>query len=121
MERRIANGPQSSLAASFLSAVILGITVAPAVAQQSADSRVDDSYSPQIDVRGSGVLAQSYAYHRQPSATARITPKNGWHHYGFPVSSYRWGWFGAERYYPFVYGHRGYNGDYTRVGYRNGY
>ena len=83
------------------------------------------TYPPPLDIRNGGALAESYSYHRQvvPAASPwpRITPQNGWYHYGFPVSSYRWGWFGAERYYPLNFSHRGYNGDYCRVGYRYGF
>ena len=55
------------------------------------------------------------------SGPARIRRKGGWYGYGFPVSTYRWGWFGAERYYPRVGWHSDYNGDCVRFAYRYGY
>ena len=64
------------------------------------------------------MLFRSFFGGRQPTT---IAPPDGWYRYGFPVSTYRWGWFGAERYYPRVFGHRGYNGDYVQIGYRYGY
>jgi hypothetical protein len=73
-----------------------------------------------------GVLAKSFDFHRQgyggiqaPHHT--ITPPGGWYGYGFPVQTYRWGWFGAGRYYPHVVWHRGYYGDCCRWAYRHGY
>lgn len=83
-------------------------------------------YEPQVDVRNGGVLDDSYSYHRQAQAmqSARpgpYPPKEGWYGYGFPVTTYRWGWFGAERYYPRVGCHSGYNGDRMRWAYRYGY
>jgi hypothetical protein len=69
--------------------------------------------SSQPDVRSGGVLEESYNYHR-PQAS-------GWYGYGFPVSTFRWGWFGAEHYYPRVFWHEGYYGDCCRYSYRHGY
>jgi hypothetical protein len=78
-----------------------------------------------LDIRDGGVLAESHSSHHQvapaPGPWPRVTPQNGWYHYGFPVSSTRWGWFGAERYYPLNFSHQGYNGDYSRIGYRYGF
>ena len=37
------------------------------------------------------------------------------------MSTYRWGWFGAERYYPRVGWRSDYNGDCVRFAYRYGY
>ena len=45
----------------------------------------------------------------------------GWYGYGFPVETYRWGWFGVEHYYPTVLWHKGYNGDTVRWAYRQGF
>jgi hypothetical protein len=78
------------------------------------------------EIRRGGVLEESYNYHRHGAeggvaARPTITPSGGWYGYGFPVSSHRWGWFGAERYYPRVLWHRGYNGDHSRWSYRRGY
>jgi hypothetical protein len=83
-------------------------------------------YDPQVDVRNGGVLDASYGYHRQAQSGQSVRPgpyppKGGWYGYGFPVSTYRWGWFGAERYYPRVGWRSDYNGDCVRFGYRYGY
>lgn len=70
-----------------------------------------------------GVLAESYRYHRGyqhgPSATSPPPPAR--YVYGFPVKTYRWGWFGATQYYPRSFSHRGYNGDHWHWAYRQGY
>jgi hypothetical protein len=76
---------------------------------------------PLVDVRSGGVLAESYDYQRGGQAPGLISPATGWYHYGFPVSTYRWGWFGAEHYYPTVFWHHGYYDDCCRFGYRCGY
>lgn len=73
------------------------------------------------DVRYGGVLAESYAYHQQMGQPKSIAPPGGAYQYGFPVQTYRWGWFGAQHYYPYVVWHRGYNGDCVRWAYRRGY
>jgi hypothetical protein len=83
-------------------------------------------YEPQVDIRNGGVLDASYGYHRQAQAyqSARpgpYPPKEGWYGYGFPVTTYRWGWFGAEHYYPRVGCRSDYNGDRLRWAYRYGY
>jgi hypothetical protein len=72
------------------------------------------------------VLEESYVYHRQQpaqtaSAARSVEPAGGWYGYGFPVSTFRWGWFGAAHYYPTVFWHEGYYGDCCRYGYRRGY
>ena len=78
-------------------------------------------------MRSGGVLEESYNYHRmQPmyamAAGCRAAePARGWYGYGFPVQTFRWGWFGAEHYYPFVWWHDGYYGDCCRYAYRRGY
>ena len=51
------------------------------------------------EIRSGGVLAESYVYHRQSpgqmTCVARsVEPAGGWYGYGFPVSTFRWGWFG---------------------------
>lgn len=73
---------------------------------------------PQPEMRSGGVLDTSFVYHRQAPAAA---PHGNWYGYGFPVQTYRWGWFGAAHYYPTVIWHRGYNGDQCRWAYRRGY
>jgi hypothetical protein len=73
-------------------------------------------------VRSGGVLDKSFAYHRQSNAAPQAAaPAAGPYGYGFPVQTYRWGWFGASRYYPTVLWHRTYNGDECRWAYRCGY
>jgi hypothetical protein len=78
------------------------------------------------EVRSGGVLEESFVYHRQhPNQSAAVAqsvePAGGWYGYGFPVSTFRWGWFGAAHYYPTVFWHDGYYGDCCRYGYRRGY
>jgi hypothetical protein len=84
------------------------------------------------DVRSGGKVEESYKYHLQKagvplqpmrSAIERggIPQANGWYNYGFPMHSYRYGWFGAERQPPRVMWHQGYYGDKTRAAYRNYY
>lgn len=78
------------------------------------------------EIRSGGVIGESYVYHRQQPArmtgTARsVEPAGGWYGYGFPVSTFRWGWFGATHYYPTHFWHDGYYGDCCRYGYRRGY
>jgi hypothetical protein len=78
------------------------------------------------EIRSGGVIEESYNYHRQQPAHATvgarsIEPAGGWYGYGFPVSTCRWGWFGAAHYYPFVWWHDGYYGDCCRYAYRRGY
>lgn len=83
--------------------------------------------SPQ-SVRSGGKLEQSYNYHRQPAAqpvsaaaNAESARSGGWYHYGFPVESYRWGYFGAERNYPRVMWHTGWYGDRVKTEIWHGY
>jgi hypothetical protein len=76
---------------------------------------------PLVDTRSGGALQESYDYQRGGQQSGLISPATGWYHYGFPVSTYRWGWFGAERYYPTVLWHHGYYDDCCRWGYRCGY
>jgi hypothetical protein len=73
--------------------------------------------------RSGGALEYSYDYHHlQPMRSqiemGAIPQANGWYEYGFPMQSYRWGWFGAERHYPRVIWHDGYYGDCVRTAYR---
>jgi hypothetical protein len=100
-----------------------------------ADEQIDDpppTFPMQAEVRSGGVLEESYHYHREAAMQAEINAPSpqpspigrgsrGWYGYGFPVSTYRWGWFGAEHYYPFVWWHEGYYGDCCRYAYRCGY
>ena len=107
-------------------------------------SRADDAaldpppaFQPQEEVRAGGMLDESFIYHRnsmmsaankvpspQPSPAGRWgvgEPAGGWYGYGFPVKTFRWGWFGARHYYPTVWWHDGYYGDCCRHAYRRGY
>ncbi len=79
-------------------------------------------------VRSGGKLEQSYNYHRQSATqptpvTAAVgsARSGGWYHYGFPVESYRWGYFGAERNYPRVMWHTGWYGDHVKTETWHGY
>jgi hypothetical protein len=81
---------------------------------------------PRPDIRSGGVIEESYVYHRQrpanmAGAVRSVEPAGGWYGYGFPVSTFRWGWFGSAHYYPTVFWHDGYYGDCCRYGYRRGY
>jgi hypothetical protein len=72
------------------------------------------------------LLDDSYAYHRfgdMPEEAPHPTAARagGWYRYGFPAQRHRWGWFGAEHYYPRVLWHRGYYGDRCRWSYRRRY
>ena len=89
---------------------------------QSPDGNPFRSDSPLTDERCGGVLAETHAYNREGGPQpGLISPAQGWYHYGFPVSTYRWGWFGAEHYYPTVWCHTGYYRDCYRIAYRCGY
>jgi hypothetical protein len=72
------------------------------------------------------VLDDSFRYHRfgglsEKAPHPTIAPTGGWYGYGFPAQTHRWGWFGAQHYYPRVIWHRGYYGDRSRWSYRRGY
>ena len=67
-------------------------------------SRAADSVDapPQLplrqEIRSGGVIEESYVYHRQQpvhtaGAVRSVEPAGGWYGYGFPVSTFRWGWF----------------------------
>ena len=77
-------------------------------------------------IRSGGILNESFNYHHpQPMRSAIemgcIPQATGWYNYGFPMQSYRWGYFGAERHYPRVMWHQGYYGDKIRTAYRYAY
>ncbi len=76
--------------------------------------------APEPDYRAGGVMDVSYNYHAQ-GPNAGVRPASPWYGWGFPVQTYRWGWFGASRYYPWTYWHEGYYGDCCRYAYRCGY
>jgi hypothetical protein len=97
-----------------------------AIAGSACVARGDGPIPPissQPDIRSGGVLEESYHYHRQQPArpASSVEPAGGWYGYGFPVSTFRWGWFGAAHYYPTVFWHEGYYGDCCRYSYRRGY
>jgi hypothetical protein len=109
------------------SLAVFGMLSMAASTSRAADSVVAPPQLPlQQEIRSGGVIEESYLYHRQPATriagTARsVEPAGGWYGYGFPVSTFRWGWFGAAHYYPTVFWHNGYYGDCCRYGYRRGY
>lgn len=113
---------RSGIAGSFFVLIALTVLVNRASAQPGGPPAVEQGGNgPQTDMRWGGALEQSYQYHRQGPNGNLISPATGWHHYGFPVPSYRWGWFGAARYYPRTLWHEGFYGDKCRWAYRSGY
>jgi hypothetical protein len=114
-------------------AVILFLLLATALASQTACGKELPDTEVAIETADpeplpSSVLEDSYGYHRLGTLTGN-TPRpvtsparvGGWYRYGFGVQAHRWGWFGAEHYYPRVLWHRGYYGDRCRWCYRRGY
>src|SRR6185295_17989792 len=107
--------------------VVFGtLSIAASIARASDSCDVPSPLQPRAVIRSGGVLEESYAYHRQPpmrmaGAARSVEPACGWYGYGFPVSTFRWGWFGAAHYYPTVFWHDGYYGECCRYGYRRGY
>ena len=103
------------LLAVFVVAILLSTLSTPAWASHPHHGR----HAP--------VLAQSYQYHRAshgpPLARRPVVAQHGPPRYtwGFPTTTFRWGWFGASRYYPRSASHRGYNGDHWDWAYRRGY
>jgi hypothetical protein len=102
--------------------LLLGACLAysPAIAQQ-AIRHVATTGATQPDIRFGGALDTSFQYHRQRATVAPGEQSGERYRYGFPVETYRWGWFGASRYYPTVVCHRGHSGDQCRWAYRYGY
>lgn len=122
MDRRQRYGCGALFGCGLLSAIFL--MTASIAAAQDANHIISPPTDSRLDVRDGGVLAYGFAYHRQgmpPAAQPTIAPRQGWYGYGFPVKTYRWGWFGAARYYPTVFWHRDYQGDTVRWAYRRGY
>jgi hypothetical protein len=106
--------------------VVFGTLSIVAGVSRAADSDALPPVQPRQEIRSGGVLEESYVYHRQQpmrmaGAARSVEPASGWYGYGFPVSTFRWGWFGAAHYYPTVFWHDGYYGDCCRYGYRRGY
>jgi hypothetical protein len=115
---------RATLAVGTLVAIGM-LFVAAGVCRAANDGGAPQS-QPRPEFRSGGVLEESYVYHRQPparmaGAARSAEPAGGWYGYGFPVSTFRWGWFGAAHYYPTVFWHHGYYGDCCRYGYRRGY
>jgi hypothetical protein len=106
---------------STLALLAAAALTAPIAAAQGPSYAAPAPYGPLVDTRSGGVLQESYDYQRGGQAPGLISPATGWYHYGFPVSTYRWGWFGAEHYYPTVWWGHGYYGECCRYGYRCGY
>jgi hypothetical protein len=116
--------PESRHAIRFRQSLAVAFLLGTFAGSALADVRLNAGptpVAPLVDTRSGGVLAESYDYQRGGPSTGLISPASGWYHYGFPVSTYRWGWFGAEHYYPTVLWHQGYYGDCCRWGYRFGY
>ena len=114
-------------AALLCTLVVTGMLFTADVTSRAADSAdPPQRTSLQKDIRSGGVIEEPYAYHRQQPArlagsAKSVEPAGGWYGYGFPASTFRWGWFGAAHYYPTVFWHEGYYGDCCRYGYRRGY
>jgi hypothetical protein len=73
--------------------------------------------------QSNGVFDESYFRQLQrPMESSillgRMPQANGWYSRGFPMHSYRWGYFGAERRYPRAIWRQGYYGDKIRAIYR---
>ncbi len=70
--------------------------------------------APATELRSGGILEESYAYHRQRPATygavGPVAPAGNAYRYGFPVETFRYGWFGAGRNYPYTVSGRTYYG-----------
>jgi hypothetical protein len=115
-----------SLVADCVLATLVAVVISAVALAQSPVATEPTLYDPQVDVRNGGVIEESFSYHqlghaRNSTRPGPYPPPGGWYGYGFPVTTYRWGWFGAERYYPRVTWHKGTNGDCMRWAYRYGY
>jgi hypothetical protein len=111
---------------SFRFATCILYSCATFLSAHSIVGRIARAESVAGDIRWGGVLDESHQYHRQAALLGTadphcVAPSTGWYGYGFPVRSFRWGWFGADRYYPRVVWHKGYYGDGRRWAYRCGY
>jgi hypothetical protein len=113
-------------------AIILCVVLATALASQTACGK--ELPEPEVAIEAANpepprsVLEDSYSYHRlgtlpgnAPHPATSPARVGGWYRYGFAQKSHRWGWFGAEHYYPRVLWHCGYYGDHCRWCYRRGY
>lgn len=95
------------------------------IAASLSSQAVPAPQNAQSVARSGGLVQHSFDYHRGMAApTVSREPslrqtgaQSGWYHYGFPIQSYRWGYFGAERHYPRVIWHTTWYGDCTRTAY----
>ena len=67
-----------------------------------------------------GSPTQVFGPRPSPHVYPEYNVSSPWYGYGFGVPAYNWGYFGA-RYRPAVTCHKGYYGDFTQWGYRQGY
>jgi hypothetical protein len=127
MCRRISQRVVHRATSALGALVVFGMLSINGRACRAADGGEASTQMPlRPEIRSGGVIEESYAYHRQQpmrmaGAARSVEPAGGWYGYGFPVSTFRWGWFGAAHYYPTVFWHDGYYGDCCRYGYRRGY
>jgi hypothetical protein len=127
MRRQISQRAAQRVTSALGALAVIGtLSIAASVSRAEVNGDAPPPLPRGQEVRSGGVLEESYVYHRQPpmqmaSAPRSVEPAGGWYGYGFPVSTFRWGWFGAAHYYPTVFWHDGYYGDCCRYGYRRGY
>jgi hypothetical protein len=124
MRRHILNRDGERTTSLISAVVVLGLLAISGVCRAADGYGEAVPPTPRATIRSGGVLEESYTYHRQPQSYAQartVEPAGGWYGYGFPVRTVRWGWFGAEHYYPTVWWHEGYYGDCCRYAYRCGY
>lgn len=110
---------------------------------QSPRQEVSQQTPPSQGAAPGSTTQHSYEYYRQQLAQSQLQPMRsqielqpmrsqieqgcipqatGWHSYGFPMRTFRYGWFGAERScYPPVMWHQGYYGDEVRTAYWQSY
>ncbi len=127
MCRRISQRVIDRATSALIALVVVGALSLAGRACIAADAHEAPQQMPlRPEIRSGGVIEESYVYHRQQptrmaGAARSVEPAGGWYGYGFPVSTFRWGWFGAAHYYPTVFWHDGYYGECCRYGYRRGY
>jgi len=108
MRRRLSG---AALGAAILIACVCSVP-AFALDPTTAPRTFQASRHPDLSPHGHrGPLARTAVPHDGPRRFA----------YGFQTTTHRWGWFGAERYYPRSFSHRGYYGDAWHWAYRRGY
>jgi hypothetical protein len=126
------NGESPKTSRSSVAAISFVVLATALAAPAAFGEQLPETAAP-VEAANSAPLPQSalddsYRYHHfgelpeyAPHQAASPARQGGWYRYGFPVQSHRWGWFGAEHYYPRVLWHRGYYGDHCRWSYRRGY